>query len=275
MGDSALDRPGVAFELLGRAFGVATPSPAIAQEVARVFPAATRPLAGADEVWTLRQARDAWLVEPPGLPVERFATLSHALDAIELLVASRLLALQAAIPQLHAAGAVPRDEAVLAIGRSGAGKSSIALHWSRAGIPVLGDDAVLLAERARAIAFPRLFSVDRARLAGAGATADPALQWGPPDDEVRYDPASGGGWAPAAPVGLIAFIERRPQGPPVAERLPKSLALSLLAGALLPTGCGPDRCFDLLLGVAERAHAVRLTFSDSGEAARELVALTA
>jgi energy-coupling factor transporter ATP-binding protein EcfA2 len=243
--------------------------------VARVFPAATRPLAGADEVWTLREARDSWLVEPPGLPVERFATLSHALDAIELLVASRLLALQAEIPQLHAAGAVPRGEAVLAIGRSGAGKSSIALHWSQAGIPVLGDDAVLLAERARALAFPRLFSVDRARLASAGTTADPALQWGPPDDEVRYDPASGGGWAPAAPVGLIAFIERRPQGPPVAERLPKSLALSLLAGALLPTGCGPDRCFDLLLGVAERAHAVRLTFSDSGEAARELVALTA
>jgi hypothetical protein len=62
-------------------------------------------------------------------------------------------------------------------------------------------------------------------------------------------------------------------GTPVAERLPKSRALSLLAGALLPTGCGPDRCFDLLLGVAERARAVRLTYSDSGEAARELAAL--
>jgi hypothetical protein len=274
VGDSAL-ASGVAFEVLGRAFGVATPSPAIAQEVARVFPAATRPLAGADEVWTLREEREAWIIEPPALPVERFATLSHALDAIEFLVASRLLVLHAPVPQLHAAGAVPRDQAVLAIGESGAGKSSVALHWSRSGIPVLGDDAVFLAERARAIAFPRLFSVDRARLASAGTTPDPALQWGTPDDEVRYDPASGGGWAPPAPIGLIAFLERRPQGPPVAERLPKSRALSLLAGALLPTGCGPDRCFDLLVGVAERARAVQLTFSDSGEAARELAALTA
>lgn len=265
---------GVAFTLLGRAFGVATPSAAIAREVARVFPAGAGPLAAADEVWAVRQERDAWLVEPPHLPVERFPSLSHALDAIEFLVASRLLALHAALPQVHASGAVPGTGAVLAIGESGAGKSSIALNWSRAGIAVLGDDAVFLDERARAVAFPRLFSVDRARLAGTGAAPDPSVQWGEPDDEVRYDPTSGGGWAAPAPVGLVAFLRRASTGPARTEPMSKSRALSLLAGALLPTGAGPDRCFDRLVAIAERARTVSLTFADAGEAASALVALS-
>jgi hypothetical protein len=267
-------RPGVGFSVLGRVFGLATPTDAVAREVARVFPAAARPLAGAHEVWALRQNGDTWVIEPPGLPIERFDSPSLALDALEFLVASRLLALHHTTPQIHASGAVPRAHAVLAIGQSGAGKSSVALNWSRAGIPVLGDDVILIDPQNRAVAFPRLFSVDRARLASAGLTADPAHQWGEPDDEARYDPVSGGGWATPAPVGVIAFLHRVAQGPPVTEPLSRAQALSLLAGALLPTGAAPGRCFDQLVAIVEPARAVNLTFSDAGQAAHTLAALS-
>ena len=55
----------------------------------------------------------------------------------------------AAHAHLHAAGTVVSSRALVALGSSGAGKSSLALAWSLAGYPLLGDDAVLLAADGR------------------------------------------------------------------------------------------------------------------------------
>jgi hypothetical protein len=268
---------GTAFELLGRAFGIATPGPDLAAQVARLMPSLARPLepGGADEVWTLHEESGAWIVQAPALPPERFPDLGAALEAVEFLVTSRLLSLLPTVPQLHAAGAVFRDRAVIAVGESGAGKSSIALQWSRAGIPVLGDDVVLLDREDRAVAFPRHFSVARARLEAAGAVPDAALSRGRADDELRYDPASpgGGGWAPPAPVSLIAVIQRAAGLPLSVESIAPAHALTLLLGALHQTGSPPTDCFPRLAALAERSRAVRVTFDDAGEAARVLASL--
>jgi hypothetical protein len=266
---------GTAFELLGRAFGIATTSPDIAAHVARIFPSVARPLedGGADEVWSLRRADGQWLIEPPALPVERFAQWDEALEAIEFLVTSRLLALHPDRAQLHAAGAVPRGRAVLAIGQSGAGKSSIALHWSLAGMPVLGDDVVLLDHEDRAVAFPRLFTVHRARLADAGATPDATLQWGPADDEVRYDPRTGGGWAEPAEIGVVAMLSRVAGAPLAVDSVPATEVLNLLVGSLHPTGLGPEPCFERLARIARRARGVRVGFGEARQAAEALAAL--
>jgi hypothetical protein len=264
---------GIAFELLGRAFGVATPDPAVSSQVARLFPTIARPLApgGANEVWALARDGDGWSVQPPGLPLQSFSVWADALEAIEFLITTRLLALHHHRPQLHAAGCVVNHHAVLAIGASGAGKSSIALQWSTAGLPLLGDDVILLDETDQAVAFPRYPAVDCARLAEAGATPYTADRLAVEGNEVRYDPRSGGGWAAAAPIGVIGVIRRAP-GPLTIESLPPAQALGMLGAALHTTGCGPHECFSQLTRVVREARAVLVTFAHAGEAARALAA---
>ena len=265
---------GVAFRLHGRGIEFATPTDAVAKRVARALPAYAGPLpAVGGERWWLREHHGTWAVEPDGIPGDRFPTLDAALEAVEFLIACRLLALHRDVAQLHAAGAVVRGRALLAIGPSGAGKTSLALSWSRAGLPTLGDDVVLIGQDGRIHSFRRLFQTERARLAAVGLEPDPALVWTPDDPEVRYDPAVGGGWADPAPVSLLAFAMRDSTAPPTIAAMSRPEALSLLIGALLPTGLDATAGFERLARIAADAQAVRVTFADAPTAAAALAAL--
>jgi hypothetical protein len=268
---------GVAFELLGRAIGLETPTADVASTLARVLPAYAAPLSAlrTDERWRVSPHEHGWLVEPRGFPGDVFPSLGEAMEAIEYLVTLRLLALNGTFPQLHAAGVVVPEGAVLAIGESGAGKTSIALGWSVGGLPVLGDDIVLLDRDAGALPFKRLFTVDRARFAAFAVTPDPALQWAAPEgrDEARYDPRAGGGWADGAPIARLALIRRRPGAGLRIEKMSRATALAALTGGLMPSGLPAARCFDLLAAIVERAPAFDVTFEDAGAAADALRAL--
>ncbi len=66
-----------------------------------------------------------------------------------------LLAPQAGLVLLPAAGLVRNDEATILLGRSGTGKSSLSLRSLAAGLPVLGDDQVLVTADGSCRPFPR------------------------------------------------------------------------------------------------------------------------
>ncbi|MGC3996895.1 MAG: hypothetical protein QM767_04915 [Anaeromyxobacter sp.] len=76
---------------------------------------------------------------------------------------------------LHAAGLVlPTGRTVLVTGTAGSGKTTLALALLEAGLGFLGDDVVLVAERAGApalLAFPRTFHVGPATAAASSARA--------------------------------------------------------------------------------------------------------
>ena len=125
---------------------------------------------------------------------------------------------------IHAAAASWQGRAVVAIGQSGAGKTSIALASAMTGWNYLGDDAVLV--RAGPPAVARLFSSARVRpdmfeiLAGAMAaslgTSDDAGELKAELDMRRI----GACREDSAPIAAITLPERR--GAPRPELLPVS-----------------------------------------------------
>ena len=264
---------GVAFRAYGKGILVRTPSARHAAEIARVLPAYACPPESAEpaEVWQVSEDDDGILVEPQHVAGDRFPSLGAAMDAIEYMVTIRLLVLHEHKPHVHAAGAVVDGGAMLAIGESGAGKSSIGFQWSAAGVPVLGDDIVPLDHEGRALPFKRLFTVHRDRFAAAGMTPDPALEWSPdPDDEARFDPASCGGWGTEAPVVTVARIRRTAGADLRVEELAKPEALTVLVGALMREGAPAERCFDVLLRIINHARTVSVTCDDTARMARVL-----
>lgn len=233
---------------------------------------ATSPGESYDVRFGLHQAEHSWHLETDGRRTEAFASLADAVNAIEHLITLQLLALASDVPQLHAAGAVVDDRAVLAIGESGAGKTSLALRWCLAGLPVLGDDIVLLDEEGRAVPFKRLFNVDPTRLAANDVTPDPTLDWLADPESAYFDPRRGGGWAAPAAVGTVAMVHFAPSHDLEIAELPRARALTLLLASLMPSGKQSDTCFDRMLAIVRDARTVSVVFGDAARAAEALVA---
>ena len=217
---------------------------------------------------------DGWSVETEGARHIPVLTLNQALEAIEYLVSVRLLSLSARTPQLHAAGAVASGDAILALGDAGAGKTSVAVCWSRRGHRVLGDDVVLLDEQGFAMPFKRLFRVSREMLPRLGVEPDPAFPLSADEDHARYDPGSDAAWAAQpAPIRVVALIRHQPDADVHFKELAKPEALTLLTSSLMPTGAPATDCFEQLASIAAAARAIELTFGSADEAAAALTDL--
>lgn len=267
---AAANTPGVAFRLFGTSVGVATPDTEIAALVARLLSPYATSLGPVDELWRLEQRDGQWWVESELASPDTFPTLPEALEALEYLITLRLLQHSDRIAHLHAGGVVRDGEAVLVLGDSGAGKTSMAFHWSLSGLPVLSDDIVFIDHQAHAIPFKRLFSVDPSRFRVVGRTPDAALQLGATDENLWFDPASCGAWAEPAPVGTVALIRFDPGVDLTVEPLSTAETLSLLLASLMDGGIAPEVAIDRLATLARRARTLRVTFNDSAAAAAAL-----
>lgn len=198
----------------------------------------------------------------------------EAVSVLERLIAETLLRDRSHHVGLHAAGALVHGVGVVALGASGAGKSSLALSLSRDGWPLLGDDVVLIDRQGGARPFPRLVKVDVERLAAHGIRPEETIAWVPGWSEAWLDPREGGGWC-AGPchVGLVAILDRiegRPEAEVRSSEVGGAEALSELLAGALPGGLeGGDRV-DALLGLLDGARGLRLSFVSSRDAARFL-----
>lgn len=226
--------------------------------------------AGAEGGWELRSPID---------PAPRaFADPPDLLNAIEFGVTHFLLLGERDLTHLHAAGAVVPERgargAVLALGPSGSGKSSIALFWARAGLPLLGDDIVLLGDEAELRPFPRSLKVRSERLRDAGIVPPGPRLFDPETLEARYDPAHGAGWAePGVRAAVVARVRWTPGAALRIEPMATADALRLVLDSVLDTGVGPHESFARVAELLDRARCVDVTFGEAAEAARALIEL--
>ncbi len=274
--DQSTDGFLTAFTLGDGTIAVRTPSQKIAKTVERFLPeyVVSPDEHEPNEIYSVWEEHGGWRVRLDGTDVvDSKDCLSDVMNAIEQLAITRLLAVTPKVAQVHAAGTVLREGAVLVLGASGAGKTSIALNWSAAGHPVLGDDVVLLDEEGTASPFKRLFMAPADRLATTRATGCKELEWLSTESETWYDPRSGGGWAEPAPVRTVALVQYTPNTILDVSDLDKAQALSTLLASLHPGGLDSDLAIDRCIKVVGQAQAVNVKFSDSARAADLLASL--
>ncbi len=258
---------------MGAVVGVTTPDRETALSLSGLLPSYGTSLVSerCTELWHLTRDADRWRVAGPLADPDTFPTQEEALEALEYLVVLRLLHHADRITHLHGSGTTRDGEAVLALGDSGAGKTSLAFHWSLAGLPALADDLVFVESDGTVLPFKRLFNVDRRRFADAGVAPDPALALGNEDTFAWFDPGRHGGWAEPAPVRTVARISYAPDTPSKLEPMPTTETLTLLLASVMDGGFSPEVSLDRLARIAERARGVRLTFGDARDAAAALV----
>lgn len=211
------------------------------------------------------------LIDPLGARTE-CATLTRLVATCEFALTRAFLAGCGEFAQLHASGAVVGAEAVLALGRAGAGKSSLALSWHRMGHPALGDDIVLLDGSGRAHPFRRLFELDAGTLEQLGVDPAETCLWEPGSDEAWYDPRGGAGWGEPAPVSLVAVAAYRPGAALTITPLSRSAALNALVHSQLAGTRDRRDHLEALVHVAQHTQALEVTFGSAAEAAAALAA---
>ncbi len=202
-----------------------------------------------------------------------FRRLPSLLAAVEFALVRRLLADRRAETHLHASGTVVDGRALLAVGRSGAGKSSLALAWSRAGHPLLADDVILVDEGGGVRGIPRLVKVPRRALRAHGLAADTTVAPDPRSSELWWDPARGGGWARDRyrPV-VVARVSFERRGATRVDPLPAAAGLRALLDHVMEAGLKPEESVDRLALIAESTTFVSVRFGCAREAAAALVA---
>lgn len=142
-----------------------------------------------------------------------------------------LAALLCGYEPLHASAVEVDGRAILMMGASGAGKSSVALHLSARGAGLMADDVSALAMHGDTVVAhsgPAIASVDAQELS---RLSEPAAGWsrlGSHDGEVRV--ALDGGPARALPVGAVYVLARRADAEVLGIRAPRLSSAKLLLG---------------------------------------------
>ena len=261
----------VVFRAGHQVIAVETPGGSVRELVASLLPAflstaadsptMTMRLCPSESGWTISAHED----------VDHFPTYAHALDTLEHRITEALLRGLTDFVHVHAAGAVHNDTATLVLGASGAGKSSLALHWCVTGHRVLGDDIVLLDDACNVRPFQRLFSVTRERLHAYQIAPPSHLDAIADDDKTWYDPIQHSGWASATPVSRVVIARYRPGAFVKIGSMSRMETLSSLLASVMPTGRVQETAFDLLAGVAANAEGMSITFGDAGAAGDALL----
>jgi len=199
---------------------------------------------------------------------------TEALSALEFALTRAIVDSFREYVHLHASGAVINGQAVLALGRSGAGKSSLAASWLALGFPTLGDDIVFVNPAAKAVPFKRLFKVTPVVLHTLGIDPVTTLQWDPEWPEAWYAPDDGPGWAEEAPVAVIAFVSHDPNASLRLTPISTAEGLNALVHSMMDTGMRARDNFDTLVRVVEGARVFRMEFPAAVAAAEALGSLT-
>jgi hypothetical protein len=259
----------VRFRLSEVAVRVRVEDPGIASAVSALFPG-TEPLGdelgGEDELAVGSDEQGFYVIENADRIT--FDALPDLLAALEFAITRRLLEQDAGFAHLHSAGAVGVSGGMLALGTSGAGKSSIALAWSRMGLPLLGDDVVRMDPKGRLHAFPRLLKVDPELVSRANIDLEGTPAWAPGSEEAWIDPERGAGWATSIDgVAAVAGIQYQAGSSLEWRVIEKPEALRLLLASVLPTGSAPEQCVDRFIELIGRTSIVALRFGDAEEAA--------
>jgi hypothetical protein len=262
------------YRICDAAISVSVNDVALAEQVRELFRSYEVSLVGPGTLAVrVRRANGDIIVEWDPDQRERCRSSADFIIAAEFALTETFLRTCGHLAHLHAAGAVVGDKAILALGPRGAGKSSLALGWALAGIPVLGDDIVFVDGDGRALPFKRLIKVAPALLEERRIELNTTPFWTPDSDEAWFDPADWGGWAPVAPVELLAFVHFSAGADTTMREVRRSAALEGLLRNLLPDGLQAMSSFDRLTTVARTARAYEVVYGSAASAAKLLMEL--
>ena len=142
----------------------------------------------------------------------------------------------------------------MAIGESGAGKSSLAVQWLAAGCAVYGDDIVLMNRDGALEPFQRLLSIHPHVARDQGLDLKRTTMWESGSEEAWIDPTPLAGWAGPAPVRAVVRVRYDPAAALTVETLKQTEALNLLLACLMPSGTSGGEAFDLLASAIATAE---------------------
>lgn len=177
--------------------------------------------------------------------------------------------------QIHAAAAAREGRAVLLIGDSHTGKTSLTLHLILLGFQYLSDETILVDPATLQLRpFPRNLMVREGTVRGDASLERLCRQW----PECRYgdenpgwflDPAllGGGGVAEAADVERIVCLEMRESGPPLLEEVGARAAVEAMVRQQANLRWhGAAAGVDTIIRLARRGRNYRLSAVHPGEA---------
>ncbi|MFC1639269.1 hypothetical protein ACFL3B_00740 [Gemmatimonadota bacterium] len=253
-------------------------APTLLEPARRLFPAyeVARPgLQRSERVdVSVRWESGVFLVASLDSPDVLCKTEMDAIVVLEFALSRSLAASFVDYVHLHASGAVVDGQAILALGSSGAGKSSLAVAMQTRGFPTLGDDTVFLSSAARAIPFKRLLKVSGVVLSELGVDPTDTILWDPAWPEVWYDPQEGPGWATETPVGVIVLARYDPNARFRLSPIPKTEALNVVVHSVMTTGMPAGEDFDRLVQMVRGASVFQVEFRSAIEAAEVICTLT-
>jgi len=203
------------------------------------------------------------------------ASKSELPATLEYVLTQLLLSSSRGFIHLHGASASAGEHAVVVLGASEAGKSSMAMAWTTSGRPVLGDDVLFVDTKGIIHPFRRNFKVSTERGIALGIDVTATPYWEQRAGEIWFDPAgfNGGGWASPLPIGLIAILDRQQDGPVKIETLSESTIAQHLLSQFMRTGERPEFQLETVMNIAETAGGVHIRYSDSVEMAAQLMEL--
>jgi len=261
------------YEVFGRSIEVVVDAPALVQPLAHLFPAYSVPApaegGGAPVVLTVDAQDGTYTVSEGQVPPRLCRSLAELLSVSEFAITRALLARCTDHLPLHASGAVVNGRGVIALGRPGAGKSSLAISWHRDGHPALGDDVVLVDQTATVHPFKRLYEVDVALLPDLGLEPHETPFWEDGSTEAWYDPGNGAGWASPTSVAVIAIARHQPGAALSLERLSHAATLNFLLHSHFERGTR-DATADRLVSLSRGTEGYVVTFGAAREAARAI-----
>lgn len=180
---------------------------------------------------------------------------------------------------LHAAALIRNGRTLLLGGRPGAGKTTLSIALTHAGMAFAGDDVAVLRADGSCLGLPFAPAIKAGAwplLSGISPDIAAAPVYRRPDRrQVRYPGPRGFVESGPRPVGWLVLLDRRqsadaarlePTGPVEALR-------GVLRGSFALEGELTEHAFDTLTRVIAGAGAYRLVYSDLAEAVRLLCAL--
>lgn len=179
---------------------------------------------------------------------------------------------------LHAATLVRGGRTLLLGGAPGAGKTTLTIALTQAGMAFAGDDVAVLRADGSCLGLPFAPAVKAGAwplLAAISPDVAAAPVWRRPDRRrVRYPVPRGFVASGPRPVGWLVLLDRRPGETARLEPVGPAEALrGVLRGSFAIEGELTDRAFDTLAGVIAGAVCCTLVYSDLADAVRLLAEL--
>jgi hypothetical protein len=155
------------YAIYGYQFAIATRSAAAGRLLDRLYaPHAVAALTGPYDAFGVEyvrhERRASWQVRTSATECAAYSSLGAALRALEYAICSRVLAYRSDLIVLHGATLLRSGLLTLVLGRSGAGKTTLAIALTTHGFRLLSDDIALLDPASnQLLPLPRCFHLDR------------------------------------------------------------------------------------------------------------------